>query len=152
MMVIFIQSFLDTIKESAIDCVLNKNHNMLAQEYRCFQFDEPSLFDEHIGPAYKEDLYDDMKIDNGSNSMKSMTVKIKVMKISAVKKLTESNENPKYSKPEDYWFYEDSGIVYDFDLKYPIGKVSFDDNDIPSKLNKDTYIIDQVIPIPMIEE
>ena len=146
-----IQSFLDAIKESAIDCILNKNHNMLVQEYKCFQFDEQSLFDEHIGPAYKEDLYDDMKIDNGSNSMKSMTVKIKVMKISAVKKLSEGSENPKYSKPEDYWFYESSGTVYDFDLKYPIGKISFDDNDIPNKLNKDTYIIDQIIPIPMID-
>lgn len=147
-----IQSFLDTIKEVAVDCALNKNHNMLVQEYRCFQFDESSLFDEHIGPAYKEDIYDDMKIDNGSNSMNSVTVKIKVMKIQAVKKLTEEGENEvKYSKPENYWYYENSGTVYDFDLKFPIGKISYDESGIPNKLDKDTYIIDQIIPIPNIE-
>lgn len=144
-----IQSFLDATKEVAIDCNLNKNHNMMVQEYKCFQFDEPSLFDEHIGPAYKEDLYDDLKIDNGTNSLNSTTVKIKVMKISAVKRLSEDED--KFSKPEDYWFYEETGTVYDYELKYPIGKISFDENNIPSKLNKDTYIIDYVIPIPMID-
>src|SRR5690606_2474619 len=65
------QSFLYTVKEEAVDCQLNKNHNILVDEsLKCFQFDESSLFDEQIGPAYKEDIFDDMKIDNGSNSTK----------------------------------------------------------------------------------
>lgn len=146
-----IQSFLDTIKEVAIDCSLNINHNMLEQEYKCFQFNETSLFDKHIGPAYKEDIGNDARLDNGSNSMKSMDVRIKVRKISAVKQLTEG-EKPIYSKPDNYWFYEESGVVYDYDLKYAIGKVAFDDNGIPMKLDKDTYIINKLIPIPLIEE
>lgn len=146
-----IQSFLDTIKESAIDCMLNRKHNMLMGEYRCFQFDEPSLFDKDIGPAYKEDLYDDMKIDNGLNSIKSMITKIKVMKIKAVKLLSKDEDNePEYSEINKYWFSEDSGVVYDLELKFPIGKVGYDDNNLPIKLNKDTYIIDKVIPIPLI--
>jgi hypothetical protein len=144
-----IQSFLDAIKEVAIDCMINKNHNMLVQEYKCFQFDETSLFDEHIGPAYKVDTYDDMKIDNGSNSMRSMNVKIKVMKINAVIQLSEDEDN-RYSKPEFYWYYEKSGTVYDYELKYPIGRVSFDDSGIPIKLDKNTYIIDKLIPIPLL--
>lgn len=147
-----IQSFLDAMKEVAIDCVLNKNHNMLMGEYKCFQFDEPSIFDKHIGPAYKEDLYDDMKLDNGLNSTRSMVTKIKVMKIKAVKLLTEDKENPEYSKPADYWFNDKSGVVYDYELKFPIGRISFDVNNIPIKLNKDTYIIDMIIPIPLIDE
>uniref|UniRef100_A0A6C0AD50 Helicase C-terminal domain-containing protein n=1 Tax=viral metagenome TaxID=1070528 RepID=A0A6C0AD50_9ZZZZ len=144
-----IQSFLDTVKEAAIDCMLNRNHNMMMGEYRCFQFDEPSLFDQHIGPAYKDDTIDDMKINNGLNSPKSMVTKIKVMKISAVKKLTDTDK-PEYSEPTDYWFSDKSGVVYDLELKFPIGKVSMDDNNVPNKLNKDVYIIDHVIPIPMI--
>lgn len=147
-----IQSFLDAVKEVAIDCTLDKNHNMLLHEYKCFQFDEPSLFNKYVGPAYKDDVYDDMKIDNGSNSTKSMSVKIKVMKIKAVKQLTPPSENEKmeYSKSADYWYYPKSGTVYDFDLHYAIGKIAIDDNNIPLKLDKDTYIIDKLIPIPII--
>lgn len=148
-----IQSFLDAVKEVAIDCNLFKAHNMMSQEYKCFQFDEPSLFDPHPGPAYKEDIADDLKMDNGLNSTRSMTMKIKVMKIRAVKQLTPPDETgtAKYSDPDDYWFYAKSGVVYDFDLHYPVGRVSFDENNIPIKFDKDTYIIDYVIPIPSIE-
>ncbi|NDG00366.1 MAG: hypothetical protein EB123_02770 [Synechococcaceae bacterium WBB_32_011] len=38
-----IQTFLDAIKEVAIDCVLNKEHNKLGSQYKCFQFNEISL-------------------------------------------------------------------------------------------------------------
>lgn len=149
-----IQSFLDSMKEVAIDCVLNKSHNMLAQEYKCFQFDEPSLFDKYVGPAYREDMYDDMRFDNGSNSTRSVTLKIKVMKIKAVKQITSPDDPDRiqYSSPTDYWFYPESRTVYDFELHYPIGKVAIDEDGLPLKLNKDTYIVDYVIPIPMLEE
>lgn len=148
------QTFLDAMKEVAIDCTLNKNHNMLEQEFKCFQFEEPSLFDKYVGPAYKEDIHDDVKINNGSNAVNSTTVKIKVMKISAVMQLNnpESDEKMEYSKPKDYWFYPNSGVVYDYDLYYPIGKVGMDQDNIPMKLDKDTYIITHVIPIPNIKE
>jgi hypothetical protein len=81
-----IHSFLDTIKEVAVDCVINKNHNMMINSYKCFQFNESSLFDQYIGPTYKEDIYDDLKIDNGLNSVNSVIKKIRLMKINAVKK------------------------------------------------------------------
>jgi len=149
-----IQSFLDAMKEVAVDCNINKNENMLTQEYKCFQFDEPSLFDRHIGPAYKEDLADDVKMDNGSNSIKSVTIKIKVMKIKAVRQLSPSDAEGKaeYSKPALYWFYSKTGVVYDYDLHFAIGKVAVDENDVPLKLDKDTYIINFMVPIPTIED
>lgn len=149
-----IDTFLNTLKEAAIDCGLNKNVNMLAEEYRCFQFDEPSLFDEEIGAAFKDDVNDDMKIDNGLNSTKSQVVRIKVKKIQAVKQLTPEDENGKaeYSKPEYYWFYPDSLVVYDLELYFAVGKVGIDADGIPKKLDKDTYIIDRLIPIPLIDE
>ena len=41
---ILLSSFIDAIKEVAIDCDLFKNHNMIEKEYKCFQFTEESLF------------------------------------------------------------------------------------------------------------
>ena len=148
-----IQSFLDAIKEVAVDCVLNKSHNSLVQDYKCFQFDEPSLFDDQIGPAYKEDIQDDFKMDNGSNSINSHTLRIKVMKIIAVKQLTKDKGDGvvKYSKPAAFWYNPDTGTVYDYELLYAIGKVGYDDDNLPRKLDKDTYIIDKLVPIPLIE-
>lgn len=148
-----IQSFLDAMKEVAVDCNLFSAHNMIRQQYKCFQFDEPSLFDENIGPAYKEDIADDMKMNNGLNSVNSTVERIKVMKIKAVMLMSHPSEPEKrYSKPSYYWYYKKSGVVYDFDLHYAVGKISNDENGIPTKLDKDVYIIDKVIPIPQITE
>jgi len=147
-----IESFYNTIKEVAVDCNLFRAHNMMEGEYKCFQFDEPSLFDKYIGPAFKDDIQDDMRIGNGSNSINSQLVKIRVKKIKAVKQLTNNNEEKQlYSKPDNYWYYPDSNVVYDFEFKYAIGKVAIDEDQIPQKLDKDTYIIDQIIPIPYID-
>jgi len=148
-----IQSFLDAIKEAAVDCQLNKNHNLLAQDYKCFQFDEQSLFDDQIGPAYKEDIVDDLRINNGSNSTTSATIRIKVIKIKAVKQLTkdDGSGNVKYSNVEDYWYNLDTGVVYDVELLFAIGKVAIDDNGIPVKKENTVYIIDKMVPIPHIE-
>ena len=89
-------------------------------------------------------------MDNGSNSINSKTVSIKVIKIKGVKQLTK--EPPiKYSSPEFYWYYPESGVVYDYELYYAIGKVAYDDNHIPQKLDATTYIIDKLIPIPLIK-
>jgi superfamily II DNA or RNA helicase len=152
-----IRSFLDAIKEVAVDCQLNKAHNKLAQDYRCFQFDEPSLFESQIGPAFKEDLYDDLKLDNGSNSVRSETKRIKVIKIKAVEQLSDSDDgsssttnNAKYSKAIDYWYSLDTHVVYDYELYFAFGKVGLDDDGLPLKLDNETYIITHTIPIPRV--
>jgi SNF2 family DNA or RNA helicase len=145
-----IQSFLDAMREAAIDCMLFKSHNTLTQDYKCFQFDEPSLFADQIGPAYKEDLYEDMKIDNGLNSVNSKIMRIKVLKIKVAKQLDE--EGKKFSDSEEYWYNSDSGTVYDLELHYAIGKVKMDESGIPQKLSSDVYIMDRMIPIPMLKE
>jgi hypothetical protein len=149
-----IESFYNTLKETAVDCQLYKAHNMMEGEYKCFQFDEPSLFDDYIGPAYKDDMQDDMKNANGLNNINSQLVRIRVKKIKAVKQLTKGGdgEEPLYSKEDSYWFNPETGVVYDLEMYYAIGKVGYDENSIPMKLNKDTYIINRVIPIPMIDE
>ena len=137
-----IDTFLSTIKEVAVDCELFKHHNMLNSNYPCFKFNEKSYFEGYVGPTFKDDIYYDKKIDNGLNSINSEIKKIKVLKIKAVYQI-----ETEYSEVDTYWFNPQTGIVYDYELDFPIGRVYLT-NGIPNKLNKDTYIIDQFIDIP----
>jgi len=155
-----IHSFLNAMKEVAVDCVLNKSHNHLVGSYKCFQFEEKSLFDQQIGPAYKDDIYDDMKLDNGLNSVNSSVKRIKIIKIKAVKQLVSNEDNEKeprsteemYSEPEEFWYSPESHTVYELEMQYPIGKVGTDDDGMPLKLDKDTFIITRMIPIPILKK
>ena len=135
-----IDSFLQTVREVSVDCELFKNHNMIDKKYECFKFNESSLFNKFIAPAYKENTIQDKKLDNGNNSKNSIKKKIKVYKVKAIVK-----DNEKDIK--EYWYNPDSGIVYDLELNYPIGKIYFEKG-IPEKYDKDIYIINELIPIP----
>jgi superfamily II DNA or RNA helicase len=136
-------SFIDAIKEVAVDCELFKAHNMMNTQYKCFQFNEESLFDNPIGPAYQSKIEYDLKINNGLNSRESNKIKIKVKKIRAVIKL-----NDIYSEENYYWFYDVTGIVYNYELNYPIGRISKDDNGLFEMLDDNVYIISYIIDIP----
>jgi SNF2 family DNA or RNA helicase len=137
-------SFIEAVKEAAVDCELFKAHNMMGSKYKCFQFNEDALLEKPIGPAYNQKIEYDMKIDNGANAKESSRTKIKVRKIKAVKKL----EDNLYSETDFYWFYEESGMIYDYDLQFPIGKVETDDKGQAVKLDNETYVIGDVIDIP----
>jgi len=137
-------SFIEAVKEAAVDCELFKAHNMMGSNYKCFQFNEDSLFEKPVGPAYQNKLEYDLKIDNGSNAKDSSRIKIKVRKIKAVKKIDESS----YSKENYYWFYEESGVVYDYDLNFPVGKIDKDDNGNFVMLENDIFVIGDLIEIP----
>jgi superfamily II DNA or RNA helicase len=132
-------SFVEAVKEVAIDCELFKAHNMMGSKYNCFKFNEDSLLDKPIGPAFNQKIEYDQKIDNGSNSKEAERLKIKVRKIKAVKKIEENI----YSEPDTYWYYEPSGMIYDYDMQFPVGKV-----DKENKLDGNIYIIEHVIDIP----
>jgi SNF2 family DNA or RNA helicase len=137
-------SFIEAVKEAAVDCELFKAHNMMGSKYKCFQFNEESLLENPIGPAYNPKLEFDQKIDNGANAKESSRLKIKVRKIKAVKKM----EDNIYSEVGVYLFYEPSGMVYDYELEFPVGRVEKDSNNIPVKLDNETYVIGEVIDIP----
>ncbi len=146
-----IESFYDTIKEVAVDCELFKNHNMTTNEYKCFKFNEEALFDKQIGPAYKEDIYDDMKANTGSNAINSSTIRIKVQKIKAV--ILKNNEGKNvYTEPTEYWMYRNTGVVYDLELHYAVGKIGQTEEGLLMKYDDDTYIIDKMVPIPIISK
>jgi hypothetical protein len=138
-------SFIEAIKEAAVDCELFKAHNMMGSKYSCFKFNEESLFDKTVGPAYNKDIEIDGMMDNGSNAIDSIKKRIKVRKIKVVKKIDDNS----YSEEIEAWFYEPSGTVYDNELDYPIGKVGKDNSGNYLKLDKDIYIMDHVINIPM---
>ena len=140
-------SFLEATKEVAVDCELFKAHNMMGSKYKCFQFNEESLFEKPIGPAYQSKIEYDTKIDNGMNAKNSNVIKVKVRKIKAVKKLDDTT----YSKEEDFWLYEESNVVYDFILNYPVGKLEKDINNNYVMLDSNVYVIGEVIDIPKIK-
>ena len=136
-----IESFLSAMKEAAVDCELFKAHNMMTQSYTCFKFPQTAT----SGPAYKEDIRDDVKYDSGLYANNATVERIKVLKISAVYLI---NENT-YSDPDRYWYDSKTGMVYDYETHYPIGRVEIIDN-VPNKLDKNTYIISNLIDIPNI--
>ncbi|AAV50619.1 putative transcription termination factor [Acanthamoeba castellanii mimivirus] len=142
-----IESFLGAMKEAAVDCELFKEHNMMSQSYYCFKFPESAVTKTNVGPAYREDIKDDVKYDSGLNSKNSIVERIRVVKVNAVYQINTDNNNPVYSSPTKYWYNKKTGMVYDFETHYPVGQVEFIDN-LPNKLDKDTYImrIDVIIP------
>jgi superfamily II DNA or RNA helicase len=140
-----IDTFLQTIKEVAVDCELFKEHNMDNKKYNCFKFAEKSYFDQYVGPAYLEDIYYDKKNNNGSNDTNSILTNVKVVKIKYVKV-----EKGELTEPLDCWYNPISGTVYDYELKYPFGKVHLNSDGIPDKINKNTYVVDNIIVIPRI--
>jgi len=137
-------SFLDAIKEVAIDCEIFKSHNMMGSIYKCFQFNEESLFETNIGPAYNYKLEYDQKINNGLNAKESSVIKIKVRKINASYQM----DNNIYSKSQVYWYYDKTNVIYDYELNYPVGKIKLDDNNTPIKIDNETYLIEKIIHIP----
>jgi len=140
-------SFIEAVKESAVDCELFKAHNMMGSKYKCFKFNEDALFEKPIGPAFQNRLEYDLKSDNGLNAKDSSSVKIKVIKIKAVKKIDENS----YSNNIEVWFNKITGIVYDLELDYPIGRINKDEDGNYIMLDNNIYIIDDVINIPSIK-
>lgn len=145
------ESFLSAMKEAAVDCELFRNHNMMTQTYDCFKFPEKSIIGPNIGSAYKEDIKEDIKYDSGLHSSNSRVERIKVIKIEGVYPMEASGESdePTYSSPDKYWYYPKTGMVYDYETHYPIGRV-MTVNGLPEKIDKNTYIIRVIIDIPTI--
>jgi len=123
---------------------------MMTLTYQCFKFPESMITGKFIGPAYKEDLKEDVKYDAGLGAKNTKVERIKVIKIKAVYRISRNKDGEsEYSEPEEYWYYPKSRMVYDIDVHYPVGMVEVVD-DIASKLSKDVYIITDMINIPTI--
>ena len=96
-------------------------------------------------------MKEDIKFDSGLNAKNSRIERIKVIKINAVYRLNpHSSDPPKYSNTQPYWYYPKTGMVYDFTTHYQVGRIA-KINSLPEQLDKDTYIMTDVIPIPNIK-
>lgn len=146
-----IESFLGAMKEAAVDCQLFKAHNMMSQSYQCFQFPESTLTGANVGPAYREDIKDDVKYDSGLHAKNARIERIKVIKINAVYQTnTSTDTEPTYSTPEKFWYHTKTGMIYDYETHYPVGLVGMT-NGLPNKLDRDTYIMSTIINIPSVD-
>lgn len=144
---LLINSFLKILQQSAIDCKLFANHNMVDGKYNCYQFDDHSLLSKPIGPAFKKDRIYDIKYNSGLFAPSNFIQEIEIIKIQAVKYDSETNT---YSKPEEYGLDYLTGKIYDFDHEYLVGTLLKDANKY--KMYKTTmYIIDQFIDVPIID-
>ena len=137
-------TFINAVKEAAIDCELFKEHNMMGTKYRCFNFTQESLLDENIGPAYKMNIDNDITLNNGLNSQNTKIMRIKVIKIKAVIKINDDL----YSEDKNYWYYPTNNVVYDYELNYIIGKLKKNENNELISLENNIYIIDKLVNVP----
>ena len=138
-------SFDEAVKETAVDCELFKAHNMMGTKYNCFKFNQESLFEKNVGPAYNINYDYDNKMDNGSNSIDSVRMKIKVKKVSVVKAIDDKT----FSDTMFAWLNEYDGVVYDYEMDFPIGRVNRDNGGNFKKLDKKTYIVENIVNVPI---
>lgn len=139
-----LQSFLDAVKEVAVDCELFKNHNMMGTKYKCFKFNEEDVLNKPIKPAYRKDFNYDRKSNSGSNSSTSITDRVRTRKIIAVIR----QDNNIFSQSKEYLYYKKTGIVYDINTHVPVGRILKDEKGNENKLDNTIYIIDDYINIP----
>ena len=137
-------TFINAVKEAAIDCELFKEHNMMATKYRCFNFNQESLLEDNIGPAYKINIDNDIILNNGLNSQNTKIMRIKVIKIKAVIKINDDL----YSEDKNYWYHPTNNVVYDYELNYIICKLQKDENNELISLENNIYIIDKLVNVP----
>ena len=129
-----LDTFLQAVKEAAIDCELFKEVNQSDGEYSCFKFAAEDKLSKELGYAFRKNIYDDLKKENkGLNSSHYETKKIKTFKIKAVTKDS--------STVNEYWYNPDTGYVFDIDVDVLIGRINKDKNNLPEMRDIETYII-----------
>jgi len=129
-------SFLETLRESAVDCKLYEKHNMRDSKYTCFNFNQYDILRKNPGSAYKKNFDDE-------EDYKIQVRKIKVRKIKAVFENEETSH--------DFLLDEETGIVYDSDLEYPIGRIQKDEKGFFNKYDINTYLItSDILSLPSV--
>lgn len=133
-----LQTFLNAMKEVAIDCTLFKNENILAdKDYPCFKFDNESLLSKDLGYVYRKRIENELeKEGKGSNSELYDNVNVKVQRVKYVVQLKDKKTQVKLG-----WYDPIDSYVYDYKLKYLIGRVRFDEDGVPEMFSHDTYLV-----------
>lgn len=143
-----VDSFTNAMKEVAIDCELFKADNMVEGAYRCFSFPVEHLLQRLPGPAYRDDVYEDVRIQRRSSFE---TKKLKVYKVRAVRPLEGGHSDPQW-----FWMDFDTLVLYDYDFHIPVARAKElvpargDQPPVPERLDANTFLIDAVLPVPML--
>lgn len=136
------KSFLNAIKEAAVDCELNYNINKnVDKDLKCFKFSDSSFLSNPV-QAFNPNIYQDIKMNSGLNTLNSITKDIKVYKVLCKKQL--NKEGTQYSKPEYYWLNRDNGYIYDLEFNYLIGQIKIENNHFVK--DKNVFIINMLVP------
>ena len=144
------QSFLNAIKSASVDCELNKeaNNKFLDNnnKIKCFNFNENELLNSQITQAYKLNLLDDVLIDNGLNSLNSISKDEELIEVNCYIEQQRGKLSKEINK---YWLNKKSGVVYDYKDLYIIGSIKRQNNIFVNYDNK--FIIDKLIFYPEVK-
>lgn len=124
-------SFLEALREVAVDCKLYEKHNMRNSKYTCFNFNQYDLLRENPGGAYKKNIEDE----------ENYKLQIKKVKVRKIKGRFIKNDN-ELSEVDNFLLDEATGIVYNAELEYPVGRISKDEKGFYKKYDINTYLID----------
>ena len=143
-------SFLNAVKSSAVDCVLNNdvNNQWLDEKdkIKCFEFNENEITKAQITQAYKLNIYDDLIIDNGQNANSSYSIDEQLIEIEASIENKDGTVDNNYNK---YWLNRKTGVVYDYEDYYVIGTVKKEQGIIINYNGK--FIIDKLVFYPIVQ-
>tara|TARA_B100000497_G_C7677185_1_gene409182 strand:- start:414 stop:2297 length:1884 start_codon:yes stop_codon:yes gene_type:complete len=139
-----ISEFKKAMRESAVDCALNKNQNWEKNKPgHCFTFDISSQFS-NVSPAFTQNLQNDIYTDRGMYADK--TERQKVYKIMGSFQIGTS----KYLKAQPFWYDPKHMLAFDYELHFIVGKVTKTEDGLPKRLEDGTFIISERVNVPMI--
>lgn len=123
------QSFLDAMKEAAIDCNLFAGVN----EVQCPLLPSSELLKDPPGPTLQKDVALDAE--------KKDTYHVKKLKVRKIKGIVRPSP-----KVMNFLFDEQTGVVYDPNYHLPVGRVNKDLKGFFEKESFDVYIISDYLP------
>ena len=155
---ILLSYFLKAIKQVSIDCQLFYNHNYNnKKKFKCFNFGQENYLENNIGPAYLQNINNDINYNDGLNAINSVINKIKVVEINAIslniintKLINNSQFDERNIKKnilnyiKKYWYDPNTFIIYEYEFNYPIGKIKLLNNNVPDRFDINTYIYEEL--------
>lgn len=124
------QSFLEAMQSVAVDCDLFKSQNM--NQFPCFHFSADEMLTKNPGPSYLKDITLDDPRDYGITRLR-------------VKKILASPDS--HTPAEHYYMDETTGILYDTEFSFPVGRVIKTEQDLFEKVSGDVYRLSDAVQI-----
>jgi hypothetical protein len=135
-------SFRQAMQEGAVDCALNRRQNSTpGQEQRCFTFDVEAHLSS-VGRAYVPNLRQDVLDDRGMYADKTVTKTVYEVRASL------PIGRGKYLKAQKYWYDPGLGLVFDYDLRFLVGRVEVGADGLPRRIAGGAFVIKENVVVP----